>query len=560
MFDLTKIQSDNKAIQNQLGKVKYNNKIDGIDLSDYIFNKIVTKMDPIEYCERILRAHLPESRKRLHSNQVELVRAVCNPKIRSVAALMARQAGKTESIASFVGYLIDNYPNMRIGVFTPRIQQAEVNVGRTAVFFQMNEEKLNNKLVKCTKQRIELSNGSYVMAVSGSDQANIEGLTFDVIVLDEAQKVSNYTVSERIVPMGGATNAKLVKIGTPKFRNHFWESFQPGVAYDPKTNPKGFVQIRRDWTECPQLWALDATELPDHNDRTKMRPYSTYVLRLMPKSLKQEMFPDNPEMWTEGEMSVEDFKTQYMLEFVDGAGQFITTEEWNIMTGVKREEIDDFSWQDAGIMGEKYVAGIDFAGSASEGGDFTHITVLRVLSNGVRQKIFGLDMRGLDYNAQRIEIVKLFGGPRPRFNVQSIFADYTGCGRPIIDILKHQDGLTMLEGIIFNASDTFTRSGMNMKNIMFAKIKNEINVGRFVYPSKDRINSAGDKDLIGIYHKMIGEWKDLEMETRSTVNKRIEAPTGGHDDTCCADALANFAAEFGGRGRMPRPTVGRMSR
>lgn len=449
---------------------------------------------------------------------------------------------------------------MRIGIFTPRIQQAEVNVGRTAVFFQMNEEKLNNKLIKCNKGRIELSNGSYVMAVSGSDQSNIEGLTFDVIVLDEAQKVSNYTVSERIVPMGGATNAKLIKIGTPKFRNHFWESFQPGVAYDPIKNPKGFVQIRRDWTECPQLWALDATYLPDYEDPTKERPYSTYVLRLMPKALKQEMFPNNPEIWTEGEMSVEDFKTQYMLEFVDGAGQFITTEEWDTMIGAEREFEDDFDWQDSGKMGEKYVAGIDFAGSSSEGGDFTHITVLRVLPNGIRQKVFGLDMRGLDYNLQRLEIVKLFGGPRPRFQVSSIFADYTGCGRPIIDILKNQDGLTMLEGIIFNASDTFTRSGMNMKNIMFAKIKNEINVGRFLYPSKDRINASGNKDLLGLYHKMIGEWKDLEMETRSTVNKRIEAPTGGHDDTCCSDALANFAAEFGSRGRMPRPTVGRLSR
>ena len=50
-----------------------------------------------------------------------------------------RQAGKTESIASFTGYLLDNYPQMRIGIFTPRVQQAEVNVGRVAIFYQMNE-------------------------------------------------------------------------------------------------------------------------------------------------------------------------------------------------------------------------------------------------------------------------------------------------------------------------------------------------------------------------------------------------------------------------------------
>lgn len=201
MFDLTPIKNNTEAIRQQLSGIK-NNNIKGIPLGDYIFNKLITTIDPIEYCHRTLRNHLPENRKYLHANQIELIRAVANPRIRKVGALMARQAGKTESIASFTGFLLDNYPQMRIGVFTPRIQQAEINVGRTAVFFQMNETLLNNKLIKCTKDKIELSNGSYVMAVSGSDQSNIEGLTFDIIILDEAQKITDYTWSERIVPMG----------------------------------------------------------------------------------------------------------------------------------------------------------------------------------------------------------------------------------------------------------------------------------------------------------------------------------------------------------------------
>lgn len=554
MFDFSKVQRDTEALKKQLQNMK-ESKINGMSMPDYIFSKVLTKMDPIQYCERVLRSHLPPNKQKLHSNQVELIRAVCNPRVRKVAALMARQAGKTESIASFTGYLLDNYPNMRIGIFTPRIQQAEINVGRTAVFFQMNEDKLNNRLVKCTKGRIELSNGSYVMAVSGSDQSNIEGLTFDVIVLDEAQKISDYTVSERIVPMGGATNAKLIKIGTPKFRNHFWESFQPGVKYDPIKKPDGFVQIRRDWTQCPQLWALDNPKLvlPDYEDFSKQREYSRYVVSLMPKALKQQYFPHNPEVWTEGEMSVEDFKTQYMLEFVDGAGQFLTTENWMKLTNGEHD------WQDRGLIGEKYVAGIDFAGSSADGADFTHITVLRVNSNGTRDKIFARELHGTNYSEQRKEIVRLFGGPRPRFVVQSIFADYTGCGRPIVDILKHDDGLP-LEGIIFNASDTFAKSGMNLKNIMFAKLKNEIENDRFKYPSKSNMESLQNKDMMAFYHKMVGEWQDLEEEVRLSVNKRIEAPTGGHDDVCCSDALANFAAEFGGTSRMPKPSRGRLSR
>ena len=49
-------------------------------LGDFIFNKVVTRIDPIEYCERILRAHLPPEKRHLHENQVELIRAVTNPR------------------------------------------------------------------------------------------------------------------------------------------------------------------------------------------------------------------------------------------------------------------------------------------------------------------------------------------------------------------------------------------------------------------------------------------------------------------------------------------------
>lgn len=551
MLNVESIRNNAMAIKNQAGGLK-SNKIHGMDLGEYIFKRVITRVDPIEYCQRVLRGHLPESRKYLHENQIELIRAATNPSIRQVAGLMARQAGKTESIASISGYLLDNYPEMRIGIFTPRLQQAEINVGRTSVFFQMNEDKLNNKLVKCTKQKIELSNGSYVLAVSGSDQSNIEGFTFDVIILDEAQRITDYTWSERIAPMGGATNAKMIKIGTPKTRNHFYKAMEGEES-------SMWYRIKRDWTQCPQLWALGATHLPDYTDPKSgiLRPYSTYVLNLMPKSLKQEYFPYNPEIWNEGSMSVEDFKTQYMLEFVDGAGQFLTTKEWEQMTS------GDFKWGEYSNFGEKLYAGIDFAGSSSDGADFTHISVIRLNQNLEKQKIFAMDMHGSEYSypEQMREIFKLFGGPSPRFNVQSIFADYTGCGRPVVQTLQEEYGIAQLTGITFNGRDAFTNSGMNMKNIMFSTIKNEIAHGRFKYPKRDMYASEVKSDEIGFYHKMIGEWRDLEFENRSiNVNKRIEAPSGGHDDVPCADALANFAAMHSEQKSMPRATTARIFR
>lgn len=199
---LNSIKSGQQVVKNNLSLSQKSNYLRNMPVQEYMFERVMYKVDPVYYCENVLRAHLPERRRHLHENQTALIRAIANPHIRRVSALMSRQAGKTESISSIAGYLADNYPTMRIGIFTPRIQQAEVSIGRVSVFYQMNEELLNNKLVRVKKDKIELSNNSYIQAVSGSDQANIEGLTFDVIILDEAQKISDYTWSERIVPMG----------------------------------------------------------------------------------------------------------------------------------------------------------------------------------------------------------------------------------------------------------------------------------------------------------------------------------------------------------------------
>ena len=272
----------------------------------------------------------------------------------------------------------------------------------------------------------------------------------------------------------------------------------------------------------------------------------------MPKSLKQELFPTCYELWTEGDMSVEDFKTQYMLHFVDGAGQFLSIAEWDMLVN------GNFEWLTHGKIGEKYVAGIDFAGSEADGADFTHITVLRVAPNGQKQKVFATEMHGTSYPDQMRYIAKLFGGPSPIFPVSSIFADYTGCGAPTVQTLKQEYGLTQLHGVIFNASDTFTNSGMNMKNIMFSQFKHELSYDRFKYPNKELFLKSAGNDMNSFYHKMVGEWRDLESETRIGINKIIQAPNSAHDDCPSADVLANFAATYGSRGSMPKPSSGRM--
>jgi len=253
-------------------------------------------------------------------------------------------------------------------------------------------------------------------------------------------------------------------------------------------------------------------------------------------------------------MSIDDFKTQYMLHFIDGMGKFLSKSEHESLRN------GDHEWMIHGKMGELYVAGIDFAGASTETTDFTHISVVRVTPQGMKQKVFAAEFYGTEYNDQIREIVGIFGGVNPRFKCAKIFADYTGCGQPVVSVLKNTYGLP-IHGIIFNASDTFFNSGMNLKNSMYAQFKSELNNDKFKYPTLDNfLNSTsilGLGDMKGFYHKMLTEWADLEMEVRLSINKIISAPRGLHDDVPSADILANFAAVTGSRGKVARPVLGR---
>ena len=79
----TPTQALAKDIQNNLSVIKddivassQENVINGESLDDFIYHHFLNRIDPVEYCENVLRHHLPESRQKLHENQTALIRAV----------------------------------------------------------------------------------------------------------------------------------------------------------------------------------------------------------------------------------------------------------------------------------------------------------------------------------------------------------------------------------------------------------------------------------------------------------------------------------------------------
>lgn len=83
-----------------------------------------------------------------------------------------------------------------------------------------------------TERRVEVDNaygGGYIGMYSGDDDADsIRGDAFDLVVLDEAAKLSDRAVFDAIMPTLADLQGKLVAISTPRGRNWFWRLWQTG--------------------------------------------------------------------------------------------------------------------------------------------------------------------------------------------------------------------------------------------------------------------------------------------------------------------------------------------
>jgi len=168
----------------------------------------------------------------------------------------------------------------------------------------------------------------------------------------------------------------------------------------------------------------------------------------------------------------------------------------------------------------------------------------------MKQKVFGMDMKKVPYPQQIKEILNMFCGLRPRFRLKKCVADYTGCGRPVVQLLIEQ-GFNNLIGIIFNAKDKLTNTNASYKTAMGNYFIQEIENNRFKYPSLDNFILSVGVNNQAYYHKMMGEHADLLVDRNDnitgngnagSVNMKVRAAPGQHDDTVFADWAANYAA------------------
>ena len=140
-----------------------------------------------------------------------------------VIGLFPRQTGKSMTLAIFCCLEAQTIPDGHIVIIAPTDRQAGEIFLKISGFIMSS--KFAEMVTSSSKREIVFVNGCRISAYpSGDDGGTIRGLTGDVIIQEEASYIKDSIEAEVITPMGAATDAKIIKIGTPFGKNHYYRS------------------------------------------------------------------------------------------------------------------------------------------------------------------------------------------------------------------------------------------------------------------------------------------------------------------------------------------------
>lgn len=157
-----------------------------------------------------------------------------------IAIELSRQAGKTYAVGHTAEFILTFLPKMfnrpiRIGIFAAQIDQAKISYGimrnslrqTKGTLFSLTADEEQFIKEEENAKKLVMPDGSSAAIAPINLVSQIEGLTLDLIIIDEAQVAKDKIVQHSIWPMGKVTNAPRVYIGKAGTQiNHFYRLSQ----------------------------------------------------------------------------------------------------------------------------------------------------------------------------------------------------------------------------------------------------------------------------------------------------------------------------------------------
>jgi hypothetical protein len=540
------------------------------DFSDEDLYKLATLV--LTFSEQLCGIHLYEY-------QQDAARGVIYSLLREdaeeITMLFSRQSGKTEVLGDLVvGCLvllpilaahlndsrIKKYANgFWVGIFAPNTETATIMYRRmqTRLYSKTAQAILEDPEVDINmpkrSKKVALPNGGFVDCNTAAPGAKIEGKTYHLIICEECQDITDYKIKKSIHPMGAATAATVVKIGTPvPWTCDFEQSCKRNRRSDLGTVGKRMKGIRTHYE-------FDYKVAMKYNVR-----YAKYI---------------NKEIARLGEDS-DEFRMSYRLHWLTERGKFMSDTQFEACGIVEKEtlveEVLDKQRRDRKKVKVTFVrpsypttndrhslmqvAGVDFGKTNAS----TVVTVARVWwdnpfvlatpDDDEEERYFvhvqnWLELNGDDYIAQVPQIKNFL----QNFNIGMVVCDATGPGDPVTSMLANEleELDVQVEPFVFTAKS---------KDVGYKILQQEIIAGRFSYPAGSRATKTKK------WQKFKQQFLDLEKRWRGAL-MMVQKPEqdGARDDypdsaMLCVYGVVHLAEMHREVEQTVNPILGRQAR
>jgi hypothetical protein len=385
-----------------------------------------------------------------------------------------------------------------VGIFAPSLKQSTNTYRRMKSRLQcktakavLSDPDFNLGFDTSNGQTVSLTNGSYATAISASDQSNIEGDSYKLIICEECQDISDFKIEKSISPMGSAYNACVIKIGTPSTcKGDFYNSIERN-----KTDyEKGDLKLKAHFEY-------------DYKVGAKYNPkYAKYVQK---------------QMYRLGEFS-DAFQMSYALKWILSRGMFVDVNFLEKNNGLPEESRVNSSDLPCSV-------GIDVAKSSDDtvvspvAVDWDNPVIVEEAINDYQEKesyeayntqlLDWLDIQGEDYDSQYYTIMDYL----KNFNVKRI----------MIDATKEESFCDRFKANLPHIEVVACKFSSQFKSDMYKYLDSEIKTGRFKFPMDKATKQTRE------YQKFIQQFGELQKEWKGQLMVCAHPPVrNAHDDFC----------------------------
>ena len=396
-----------------------------------------------------------------------------------VVAVWCRQSGKSETVSKIAIMLARIDKSGDVLIFAPTDRQTELLAAKIDYNLTKMPYLSYFHCKRRTQREFYFNNGRAIKCMTANvlgKGETLRGATGGDIIIEEAGSIKDFIISSVILPMGATTDPTIIKIGTPRGKNHFFES-----------------------SKSPQYKLLKFD----------------YTYPVKAGLIKADYIEEQRQLISDIE-----FRTEYGAEFIEDSDAFFGYE---LIESCVDEHLDITPKEIE--QGYHYYIGADIARLGQDSTCFIVIKTKDKKAEIVRiiEKKKSLINEAVD------EINSLISYYKPK----RVFIDETGLGAGVTDMLaKQHNQMRVHKGTSITG---FPKQGEYFDKIVGVKFTIQSKLDMF---SNLKVIMQTERLRLPRHQNLIAQLRDFRYEITENQNIKLHHSEHGHDDLCDALALA----------------------